>query len=180
MGKYTVSDLISASGLTAPGIHYYVKRGILPRPLSRGRGLIYDDVHLIRLRAACRLRAQHVPLDDIRARLDRATTEELRALGAPLVGLIPAPGTEAAAPGAGGARAAEGAALPSGASSAGASSTGASSAGASSAGASASCPTHRWEHIELLPGLELHVRLDGGPVLARLAEEIQARYGLRR
>jgi len=35
----------------------------------------------------------------------------------------------------------------------------------------------RWDHVELIPGLELRVRSDGGPMLRRMAEEIHARYG---
>jgi DNA-binding transcriptional MerR regulator len=34
----------------------------------------------------------------------------------------------------------------------------------------------RWDHVELLPGLELHVRSDAGPLLRRLAQEIHAQY----
>lgn len=37
----------------------------------------------------------------------------------------------------------------------------------------------RWGRIELMPGLEIHVREDAGPVLTRLAAEIQARYSLQ-
>jgi DNA-binding transcriptional MerR regulator len=34
----------------------------------------------------------------------------------------------------------------------------------------------RWDRMTLLPGLELHVRGDAGPLVRRLAEEIHARY----
>ncbi len=40
-------------------------------------------------------------------------------------------------------------------------------------------PAQSWERIELLPGLELHLRSDGGALLARLAEEIHARYAVK-
>jgi DNA-binding transcriptional MerR regulator len=46
--------------------------------------------------------------------------------------------------------------------------------------APASSPAYasqRWEHIVLLPGLELKIRSDASPLLVRLAEEIHARYG---
>ena len=35
----------------------------------------------------------------------------------------------------------------------------------------------RWDYVELIPGLELRVRSDAGPVLRRLAQEIHAQYG---
>jgi DNA-binding transcriptional MerR regulator len=34
----------------------------------------------------------------------------------------------------------------------------------------------RWERVGLLPGLELHVRSDAGPLVQRLASEIAERY----
>lgn len=47
-------------------------------------------------------------------------------------------------------------------------------------GASASTtapPSENWEHIVLLPGLELTYRTDGGTVLRRLAHEIWRQFG---
>ncbi len=38
-------------------------------------------------------------------------------------------------------------------------------------------PYVRWDYIELIPGLELRVRSDAGPVLRRLAQEIHMQYG---
>ena len=37
-------------------------------------------------------------------------------------------------------------------------------------------PCVRWDYVELLPGLELRVRSNAGPVLRRLAQEIHAQY----
>jgi DNA-binding transcriptional MerR regulator len=37
--------------------------------------------------------------------------------------------------------------------------------------------SERWEHLVLLPGLELSYRIDGGPVLRRLAAEIWRQFG---
>jgi hypothetical protein len=34
----------------------------------------------------------------------------------------------------------------------------------------------RWDRIELLPGLELHLRAGASPLLQRLAREIHAAY----
>ncbi len=38
-------------------------------------------------------------------------------------------------------------------------------------------PRTRWDHVELIPGLELRVRADAGAIVRRLAQEIFARYG---
>lgn len=40
-------------------------------------------------------------------------------------------------------------------------------------------PSEHWEHLVLLPGLELSYRADGGPVLRRLAAEIWRQFGAR-
>lgn len=40
-------------------------------------------------------------------------------------------------------------------------------------------PSDPWERVVLLPGLELFVRLGAGPLVQRLAAEIQAHYGVR-
>lgn len=37
-------------------------------------------------------------------------------------------------------------------------------------------PAERWERVALLPGLELHVRGDAGPLVRRIAAEIHERY----
>lgn len=39
-------------------------------------------------------------------------------------------------------------------------------------------PGDTWQRIVLLPGLELHVRSDGGALLQRLAAEIRTNYGV--
>lgn len=36
----------------------------------------------------------------------------------------------------------------------------------------------RWDYVELIPGLELRVRSDAGPVLRRLANEIHEQYAV--
>lgn len=42
----------------------------------------------------------------------------------------------------------------------------------------ATYPSARWEHIVLLPGLELRVKSDGGPLLRRVAQEIYDHYAV--
>lgn len=49
-------------------------------------------------------------------------------------------------------------------------------AATSPGGAAPPYPCVRWDYIELLPGLELRVRSNAGPVLRRLAQEIHAQY----
>jgi DNA-binding transcriptional MerR regulator len=49
-------------------------------------------------------------------------------------------------------------------------------ASTSAGGTAPPYPCVRWDYIELLPGLELRVRSNAGPVLRRLAREIHTQY----
>ncbi len=48
--RYTTRDLAALTSLSERTVRYYVEEGLLPPPLSRGRGPNFDDSHLIRLR----------------------------------------------------------------------------------------------------------------------------------
>lgn len=55
MTEYRIDDLARVSGTTTRNIRGYQERGLLPRPIRRGRTAIYDDWHLRQLRAINRL-----------------------------------------------------------------------------------------------------------------------------
>lgn len=55
MTEYRIDDLAVASGVTTRNIRGYQERGLLPRPIRRGRTAIYDDGHLRHLRLIDRL-----------------------------------------------------------------------------------------------------------------------------
>lgn len=48
--EYRIDDLARAAGTTTRNVRGYQDRGLLPRPLRRGRIAIYTDVHLSRLK----------------------------------------------------------------------------------------------------------------------------------
>lgn len=152
MGTLRMSDLVAATGATPRAVRFYVERGLLPKAEGRGTGLIYTEEHVLRLRAVRHFRAQRLTVAQIRDRLARLSPAELARLGAPPSppGASPpatlGPGTSRTTPAAGAADAAR------------------------------SWCAERWERVALLPGLELHVRADAGPLIRRLAEEIQSRY----
>ena len=49
MTEYRIDDLARAAGTTTRNVRGYQDRGLLPRPLKRGRIAIYTDLHLARL-----------------------------------------------------------------------------------------------------------------------------------
>lgn len=49
MTEYRIDDLARAAGTTTRNVRGYQDRGLLPRPVKRGRIAIYTDTHLARL-----------------------------------------------------------------------------------------------------------------------------------
>lgn len=50
MTEYRIDDLARAAGTTTRNVRGYQDRGLLPRPVRRGRIAIYTDAHLARLK----------------------------------------------------------------------------------------------------------------------------------
>lgn len=71
----TVSELTDAAGVTRRAIRFYVQRGLLPPPRSRGRGARYGQSHLERLRQIRDLQAAGHSLSAIH-RIIRGKTGE--------------------------------------------------------------------------------------------------------
>jgi DNA-binding transcriptional MerR regulator len=63
-------------------IRYYTARGLLPRPGSRGRALVYGRRHLLQLVAIKRLQGQGLGLDEIEERLLGISDSDLERLAA--------------------------------------------------------------------------------------------------
>jgi DNA-binding transcriptional MerR regulator len=77
---YSLSDLASLADVTPRTIRYYVAQGLLPSPEAAGPATRYGDGHLQRLRLIRRLQRDHLPLAEIRARLERMGDEDVREL----------------------------------------------------------------------------------------------------
>jgi DNA-binding transcriptional MerR regulator len=71
-------------------VRYYTARGLLPRPGTRGRALVYGRTHVVRLVAIKRLQSQGLSLDEIAERLHAISPADLEALAAIPPGVIPA------------------------------------------------------------------------------------------
>lgn len=81
---YDLNELSAAAGVTPRTIRYYVQQGLLPSPGTRGPGTRYDRAFLDRLQLIRRLQRQHLPLAEIRLRLEALDDDGVReALGAP-------------------------------------------------------------------------------------------------
>jgi DNA-binding transcriptional MerR regulator len=66
---YTISELAEEAGVSTRTIRYYVSEGLLPPPVGSGPTSRYTSAHRERLAIIDRLKAQYLPLREIRRRL---------------------------------------------------------------------------------------------------------------
>lgn len=78
--RYTISDLEEQVGMPSRTIRYYISQGLLPPAHGRGPSATYDLGHLLRLRMIGSLKAAHLPLDEIKARLAHLSDKEIAAI----------------------------------------------------------------------------------------------------
>ena len=91
---FDLNDLCQQSGVTARTVRYYVQQGLLPSP-GLGAGARYGQGHLARLRLIRRLQAEHLPLAEIRRRLEPLDDDAVQALLASSATADPGPGNPA-------------------------------------------------------------------------------------
>ncbi len=68
--RYSLTELADLGGVTPRTVRYYLGQGLLPAVGPSGPGSKYGATHLARLRLIRRLQAEHLPLAEIRRRLD--------------------------------------------------------------------------------------------------------------
>lgn len=73
----TIEDLQEHSGLSIRTLHYYMSKGLLPGPETRGKNASYTQEHLDRLDLILILKEMHLPLDEIKDILDQLTPSEI-------------------------------------------------------------------------------------------------------
>ena len=77
----TIQELADRAEVTTRTIRYYVEQGVLPPP-ERGRPAEYTEEHVARLALIKRLKAQYLPLEEIRDTMQRLSLPEVEALAA--------------------------------------------------------------------------------------------------
>ena len=78
--RHSLTELADLAGVTPRTVRYYLGQGLLPAVGQTGPGAKYDDGHLARLRLIRRLQAEHLPLAEIRRRLEGLADDEVREL----------------------------------------------------------------------------------------------------
>ena len=69
--RFSLAELVDASGVPEGTIRAYIKEGLIPASIGRGRARYYTPQHLERLELVARLRADRVSIVEIRERLLR-------------------------------------------------------------------------------------------------------------
>jgi len=78
--RYSLTELADLAGVTPRTVRYYLAQGLLPSVGQTGPGSKYGTDHLNRLRLVRRLQAEHLPLAEIRRRLEGLLDSEVVAL----------------------------------------------------------------------------------------------------
>jgi DNA-binding transcriptional MerR regulator len=77
---YDLGELCELADVTPRTVRYYLQQGLLPSPGRQGPATRYDRGHLDRLRLIKRLQQEHLPLAEIRRRLEELSDDAVRAL----------------------------------------------------------------------------------------------------
>ena len=77
---YDLAELSDRAGVSQRTVRYYIQQGLLPSPETRGPGAHYGPEHLDRLRLIRRLQREHLPLAEIRRRLEALDAAAIRRL----------------------------------------------------------------------------------------------------
>lgn len=72
--RFSLAELVDASGVPERTIRQYITDGLIPASLGRGRSRYYTPDHLARLELVARLRTDRLSIDEIRERLNGTAT----------------------------------------------------------------------------------------------------------
>ena len=82
---FDIQELVAQSGVPRRTVYFYVQQGLLPPPQGAGLAAHYTEDHLLRLRLIPLLRGQGLRLDEIRARFQQMSPEEMRHMATALL-----------------------------------------------------------------------------------------------
>lgn len=80
MSSFSLADLCDLADVTPRTVRFYIAQGLLPPASGAGPSARYEDTHLYRLRLIRRLQKEHLPLVEIRRRLDALSDADVERL----------------------------------------------------------------------------------------------------
>src|ERR1700722_16943035 len=78
--QWTIDELARISGVSVRNIRYYIGEGLVPPAEIRRKFALYGELHLRMLRCILTLKAEYLPLTEIKQRLTQLTGPEMNAL----------------------------------------------------------------------------------------------------
>jgi DNA-binding transcriptional MerR regulator len=75
-----LAELAQRAGVSTRTVRYYIQQGLLPAPEARGPGAHYGAEHVDRLLLIRLLQREHLPLAEIRKRIERLSPVEVKRL----------------------------------------------------------------------------------------------------
>lgn len=75
---FDIKELADRAGVTVRTVRYYIQQGLLPAPDSHGPATRYGAAHRDRLHLIRRLQREHLPLAEIRRRLEVLKDADVR------------------------------------------------------------------------------------------------------
>ena len=75
-----LAELSARADVSPQTVRYYIQQGLLPEPETRGPGAHYGTEHLERLTLIRQLQREHLPLAEIRRRIETLSPAEIRKL----------------------------------------------------------------------------------------------------
>ncbi len=93
-GLLDLKQLCDIAGVTSRTVYFYIQQGLLPHAGTHGPGAKYERRHLARLQLVKLLQREHLPLAEIRERLDALSDEQVvqavaEASSAPMIASAP-------------------------------------------------------------------------------------------
>lgn len=80
MPPLSLIDLCESIDVTPRTVRYYIQQGLLPPPSGAGSTAAYSPAHVDRLRVIKALQREHLPLAEIRARMDAVGDADVSSL----------------------------------------------------------------------------------------------------
>lgn len=148
---YDLAELSDRAAVTPRTVRYYIQQGLLRAPGVTGPGVKYGEGHLNRLRLIRRMQREHLPLAEIRRRLETLSETEVRELLAQRVAMSEGKSASSSAAAEYARGLLDSAIMPAAASMA-------SAPASPTRPAPPAAERSQWERISLAPDLELHVR----------------------
>jgi DNA-binding transcriptional MerR regulator len=76
----SIEELAEQVDISVRTVRYYITEGLLPGPEGRGKGAIYGEEHLLKLRLIRLLSQKHMPLAEMYHLLNRLALTEIRSM----------------------------------------------------------------------------------------------------